>query len=67
MKHLMVDINFCSSTDDCVVALPDGQNPGEIEMMKQMSLNDGYSSDQHGNGFPNNQGYPNMMSKEHQT
>ena len=71
MKHLTVGINFCSLTYGCIVALSDGQNHGEIEMMKQMSLNDGYPSDQHGNGLPNNQGYsinhPMMMNKEHQT
>lgn len=52
---------------------PDGQYPSssEAEMMKQMSLSDGYPPEQQQNsGLPNNQGYPNnppMMNKEHQT
>lgn len=54
------------------VVILDGQQFGsnETEMMRQMSLSDGYPSEQHGSGLPNNQGYSNnppMMNKEYQT
>lgn len=73
MKGLLVSYPiFIVVTYVNVCCCLDGQYPGsnEAEMMRQMSLSDGYPSEQHGSGLPNNQGYTNnppMMNKEYQT